>query len=259
MTLRSRRGEISMRVFVVSLIISLICPLAYSKLLFRDDFEGDRIGQEPSKWFSVDKPPGDPPGEVIQDPTDPNNKVFSPSKRGDRMGRVYVVGEPDWTDLVAEWDWYIVLDNCIGMVFRYQDRDNHYLFDRRAGWAQPNEIHFYKRVGGSWQRIGGAPIDPKLNQLKKWYRVQLKVEGNRFSVKVKERDDPTPFSELDVLLEVTDDTFKKGYFGIYAGEQPASAYFDNIVVGEREEDLSFALEPSSGLLAVKWGQIKKGR
>jgi len=244
-----------MKLLMLILAVGLICSTAYSKLLFRDDFEGDPIGKEPSKWFTVDKPPGDPPGEVIQDPTDPNNKVLSPSKRGDRMGRVYVVGEQNWKDLVVEWDWYIVLDNCIGMVFRYQDRNNHYLLDRRAGWAQANEVHFYKRVGGSWQRIGGAPIDPKLNQLEKWYRVQLKIEENKFSVKVKERDDPKPFSELAVLLEVTDDTFKEGYFGVYAGEKPASAYFDNVVVGEKEEDLSFPVDPK-GKLATFWATIK---
>lgn len=118
---------------IVVFVILMLSLTVEGKQLFRDDFESDAVGEEPSKWKVVDKDPGDPPGQILEEPKNPKNKVLGPSKRGDRMGRVYVVGEPDWKDYIAEWDWMVVIDNCIGMVFRYQDRDNHYLLDRRAG------------------------------------------------------------------------------------------------------------------------------
>jgi hypothetical protein len=228
----------------------------FGKQLFADDFEKDEIDKEPSKWKVVDKVPGDPPGQVIKEPNNPRNKVLVPSKRGDRIGRIYVVGEPDWKDFIAEWDWIYVIDNCIGMVFRYKDRDNHYLFDRRAGWANKDQLHFYKRENGGWANFGQTPVDAKLNQLNKWYRVQLKVEKDTFSIKLKERDDKTDFSDLKILLTATDATFKSGYFGVYAGEDPASCYYDNVVVGETEADLTFAVRLASKI-ATTWGSIKK--
>ena len=53
-------------------------------------------------------------------------------------------------------------------------------------------------------------------------------------------------------------TLKEGYFGTYASEEPNVAYYDNVVIGESEEEVGKAalfVQPR-GKLTVAWGNIK---
>jgi hypothetical protein len=82
-----------------------------------------------------------------------------------------------------------------------------------------------------------------------WYRTQLKVEGTAFTVKIKEKDDQTAFSDIEPVVEIEDKTYDKGGF--------STSYYgpiDDVVIGESEADI-IAVEPASKLPAT-WGGIK---
>ncbi|GIX07109.1 MAG: hypothetical protein KatS3mg115_1512 [Candidatus Poribacteria bacterium] len=197
-----------MRAWGLSVVLLMVVlAVAEGRILFQDDFEGETIGAEPSKWMVVDDPPGDPPGEIAEDPEDSRNKVLLASLRGDRNGRVYVVGEADWADLVVQFDWYLAVEGVQhGTVFRYQDRNNHYLIDRRSP-AAGDAMDFWRRQNGGWTNVGRAPmtVPPQV-----WYTTMLILRGDTFIAKMKERDDPTSFKELDPILEAQDGAFASG-------------------------------------------------
>lgn len=245
----------SLLTLLVIICLVLVPQYGFAKILFMDDFESDVLGNEPSKWKVVDDPAGEPPGEIVEDPDGGNNKVLLASLRGDKNGRIYVVGEADWADYVAQFDWYLSKDGIQhGTVFRYTDRDSHYLFDRRSP-AVGAGLQFYRRQAGGWTNFGTFAMQ---TDIKTWYTVMLSVQGDKFTAKMRKKDEKDPFSKLDVLLEGTDATFKTGYFGTYASEEEGVAYYDNVIIGESEaevENAFFAVQ-YSGKLAATWGKVR---
>lgn len=245
-------------VTLVLAFMAFVSQNAMAKILFLDDFESDVLGKEPKNWKVVDDPAGEPPGEIVMDPDDSGSKVLLASLRGDKNGRIYVVGEADWADYVVQFDWYLSKDGIQhGTVFRYTNRDSHYLFDRRSP-AVGAALQFYRRQAGGWTQFGTFAMQ---TDIKTWYTVMLSVQGDTFTAKMKKRDDKDAFSKLDVLLEGKDAAFKTGYFGTYASEEEGVAYYDNVIIGESEaevENAFFAVQ-YSGKLAATWGQLKNSR
>ena len=72
--------------------------------------------------------------------------------------------------------------------------------------------------------------------------------------RIKRRDDPTPFADMDPLIEATDDNLGKG--PLSACGTDTDAWVDNFAVGETEADLTIPVEPM-GRLARTWGAIRK--
>ena len=97
--------------FALTIVVSLLCfgitMQASAVLLFHDDFEKDKIGDEPSKWEVGHD--GATTAEVIADPKKASNKVLSTTdkasnvSRHDVGGSIYVFGDAGWDDYVAEW------------------------------------------------------------------------------------------------------------------------------------------------------------
>ena len=119
---------------------------SFAKLLFHDDFEGDKVDQAPAKWIVGH--PGNTKAKVVADPQDARNKVLlttdkaSNQSRHDVGGSIYVVGDDNWTDYVAEWDMMFPDDFYMGIVFRFGDGEKFYFSDRRQGG---NAYNFYNR------------------------------------------------------------------------------------------------------------------
>ena len=96
---------------VLFIIITMMATMSISsfvsgKILFKDNFEDDRIGQRPKNWAVGFE--GKDDAEVIQDPERGGNKVFSsPTERHDVAGAIYITGKGEnWTDyyvLGASW------------------------------------------------------------------------------------------------------------------------------------------------------------
>ncbi len=242
----SQKIKLSLKIAVPILCLSIAIQ-ASAVLLFHDDFEKDKIGSEPSKWEVGHD--GKTTAKVVADPKKASNKVLSTSdnpsndSRHDVGGSIYVVGDDGWDDYVAEWDMMFPDDFYMGVVFRFQDGEKFYLSDRRQGGR---EYHFYKRQGG-WAKVKDGMVE---NDPEVWYRAQLILKGDKFTFKLKERKDNTPFDKIDPATEGEDGTFKTGKFGNYG-----LVYIDNLFIGDSVEDLVLPVEPQDKL-SMTWGEIK---
>ena len=241
--------KILLVLLVVGFLVLSFSQTSISKLLFHDDFEKDKIDSEPSKWEMAHKGGGQK-ATVIKDPDDPKNQIMSSSSapagsvRHDAGGSLYVTGDPDWTDYVAEWDMMFPEDHYMGVIFRFQEAEAFYLSDRRQGGSQYN---FYKRKAGGWTEVAGGQVP---NKPMVWYRAQLVLRGSDFTFKLKELKDETNFDKIDPATEGSDGDFKKGQFGNYG-----LVYLDNIFIGDSVEDLVLSVSPRDKLSST-WGKIK---
>ncbi len=230
------------------ILTTLVSMKASADLLFHDDFEKDSIDQEPNNWdigFA-----GNTKAIVVADPKDAGNKVLKTSDKASDASRhdgpggsIYVCGEDDWDDYVAEWDMMFPDDFYMGVVFRYQDGGKFYLSDRRQG---NKPYQFWKQHGG-WTLIADGMVE---NKPQVWYRAQLTLDGDSFTFKLKERDDKTPFEDIAVATEAKDGDYKTGKFGNYG-----LVYIDNLFIGDGVDDLVLLVEPQDKL-STAWGQIK---
>ncbi|MBD3182553.1 hypothetical protein GF312_09695 [Candidatus Poribacteria bacterium] len=237
------------KVIITMILLLVFSPLVFGAKLYWSDFESDTIGDPPQGWeLGFD---GSTEGTVIEDPINPGNKVFSHSdltddqSRHDVGGSIWVVGEENWTDYMVEYDAYFPTDFYIGTLFRFQDDDAFYLFDRRQGGPT---FDFWKQEAGAWTNIAaGAAFDA---QPENWYRFRIVIEGDTFEAYAKEQVDDTPFEDMQPIQIGTDATFANGKFGLYG-----LIYIDNIVIGETEADMTLAVD-STGKLNSTWGAIK---
>lgn len=236
--------------YITVMMVSLTLVLtAEARQLFWDDFEGDTLGAEPSKWENLGVGSGEG-GEIIPDPENGNNKVFSMPDRfvaGARdHGAFYVIGDESWVDYIAEWDW-MPNDGYHGMNFRFQNDDEYYLIDKRGG---EGIVQFYRRQA-AWTQFAQGPWLWAANE---WYRVRLEVSGDSFVFRWKELGDDTPFNQIDVGeagVEGQDANYADG--GMSNG---GLGLIDNIVVGETEDDLALGVEPT-GKIPTVWAGLKE--
>ena len=239
-------------IFITSLLILILLfsPLAFSKQFYASDFEGETIGKSPKGWELGFKGNGN--GEVIEDPVDPKNKIFAHSDlpmnqaRHDVGGNIWVIGDASWKDYIVEYDAYFPEDFYIGILFRFVNENEFYLFDRRSA-GEAGNFDFWKRGGGNWTRLGTGIFDA---QPQKWYRFRIVLAGDSFEAYSKSRDDKTSFNNMQPILTGKDATYKEGKFGLYG-----LIYIDNIAIGETDKDLFIAVESYNKLPAV-WGNIK---
>lgn len=233
--------------FLLFVFVLAFSSSSMAKLLFHDNFEGDKVDSEPSKWVVGHK--GATKAKVVADPQDAKNKVLqttdkaSNQSRHDVGGSIYVAGDDNWGDYVAEFDMMFPDDFYMGVVFRFTGGEAFYLSDRRMGG---NAYNFYRRQGG-WTEVkaGSVPNKPLV-----WYRAQLTLVGDTFTFKLKERDDKTSFDKVKAATEGKDATFKKGKFGNYG-----LVYLDNLFIGDTIADLVLSVE-SDGKLSATWGKLK---
>ena len=97
-------------ILCVVLVLTLNASMNVSaELFFHDDFEKDTINKEPKNWeigFA-----GKTKAIVVADPKDEGNKALKTSnnpsddsRHDGPGGSIYVCGDADWDDYVAEWD-----------------------------------------------------------------------------------------------------------------------------------------------------------
>ena len=138
-------------------------------------------------------------------------------------------------------------DVYVGTAHRYQDPQHYLHSSRRLGGA--NFIIY--NWDGAWNALDDKPWDSSAGV---WYRMQISDIGDEHIVKGKERDDETPFDELDPIVTAIDDSYPEGPIGLFGAE--GSLFWDNIIVYEPGTDPSGAVEPGDKL-ATTWGRIKK--
>ncbi|MBC8457991.1 MAG: hypothetical protein H8D67_08355 [Deltaproteobacteria bacterium] len=233
-------------ILLSTILVLAAYVFANADILFVDDFEKDEIGKEPSKWEHFDFFGGNSHFTIGEDPTDSKNKLVKTTGIGQYVPNV--AGRENWGDYIWDFDWIWENDSFVGTLYRIEDADNCFHASRRTGGTD-FQIYACK---GAW---GGALVTSQYpNELNVWYSHRLVLKGSKHEIYLKERNDSTPFEELEPVIEVDDDTFKNGPVGIM-GITSGLAYYDNIVVYESPADLT-DVSPA-GKLAQIWGKIKK--
>ena len=220
--------------------------IAKGKVLFKDDFEADTVGTAPTNFETIDNPTNfeDFDAEVVNDPNGESGKVAHTFGYA-----VYVPKAADrdsWTDWIWEWDWMWSEAGYPGTAFRITDNNYYHISPRDDNIS----VGFWYYDGGWNQKGDLVEYDFGLNT---WNRFRVIAEGNELICKVKKRDDPTPFSEIEPLMQVTDDNLQGG--AVSACGTNTDAWIDNFIVAESEEDLVAAVQPH-GKLSFTWGMLK---
>jgi hypothetical protein len=180
--------------------------------MFVDDFNGGDLSRwtvvdeaTPSNWKIV-------PGGFLAEVNGPLGGTLgnNPNKNG-----TYVLaGSPSWTNYTISARWNLFAGNAIGVVFRYQDINNYYVYfvDLVNG---PQGI--IKRKNGVNSILASATIGGTKGE---WDNVQVQVSGSMISVTLNGTPtvsawDPNPISA--------------GRIGLYGWASP-DVYFDDVVV-----------------------------
>jgi len=224
--------------------------VASGATLFSDDLEGDAVGDAPGNFEMYDHVAntGDFVLEIEEDPAGESGKVIHTFNYALWIPKAG--GRDEWSNFVWEWDWmWANTGEFPGTAFRITEAD-YYHFSPRGDNVS---IGFWY-YNGDWNQVGAlANYDFQTNI---WNRYQVTANGDVLSIKIKRRDDTTPFSEIDPVLAVTDASLEKGPLSACGAN--TDAWVDNIIVGETEADMTFPVEPM-GKLASTWGTIKKQR
>jgi len=221
--------------------------VANAKLLFSDDFEGDTVGATPKNLEKRDNPTNaaDFAIDIVNDPEGKSGKVAHTFNYALCVPKA--TDRDNWTDWVWEWDWMWSELGYPGTAFRITGNDYYHISPRNNNV----DVGFWYYNGG-WNQIG-ALVQYEFG-LNTWNRFQVIADGNNFTLKVKRRDDATPFAEIDPLMEVTDSSLTKGPVSVCGTN--TDAWMDNFIVAESEEDLIAAVNYSDKL-PVTWGDIKR--
>ncbi|MFP4589706.1 MAG: family 16 glycoside hydrolase, partial [Candidatus Acetothermia bacterium] len=136
--------------------------------------------------------------------------------KGSLKGGTYAVtGSPNWTDYSVSSRIMSEDNDKIGLVFRYLDPDNFYVFS----WGKEREeLLFTKVVGGETTEILRKKLAYEEEQ---WYQLQVDVVGNEMSA----------YIEGKKVFSVTDDDLTRGMTGPYCWGNKGS-YFDDFRVTE---------------------------
>ena len=101
-------------------------------------------------------------------------------------------------------------DDGIGIMFRYQDPDNYYMFSMGR---QRNYRTIIKKVDGVVTELAGDTVGYNENQ---WYDVKIDVQGNTIKA----------YLDDTLLFDVQDDSLASGKIGLYSWGNTGSEFDD---------------------------------
>jgi len=234
---------------MIVMVLLFLVNVTNAKLLFRDDFEGDTIGKAP-KNFEEYKHAHNAGGHIVEISEDPEGKSGKVIHTFNYALYIPIsTGRDNWGNWVWEWDWMWSAKGFPGTAFRITGNDYYHISPRDDNMG----VGFW-HFNGAWNQKGAlAQYDFGLNV---WNRFQVVANGENFTLKIKRRDDNTPFVKIAPIISVTDGTLKKGPVSVCGTN--ADAWMDNFILGEKETDLSFSVG-SSGKLMETWGELKNRR
>ena len=235
--------------FVLIIALSVWAGVASGKTLFSDDFEGDTEGAEPKNFEMYDHPhskPGVFTPEVVEEPLGESGQCVSLNTSSVYVPKV--AGRDNWANWVWEWDWmWATATAAPSTAFRVTE-DKYYHFSPRA---DNQNIGLWLYDGGFQGISGLAAYDFGLST---WNRFQVSCIEDEITLKIKRRDDLTPFSEMKPLIQEKDGSLTGGPMSC-SGIFKVESWMDNFIVGETEGDMVFSVE-SHGKLTTRWSEIK---
>jgi hypothetical protein len=106
------------------------------------------------------------------------------------------------------------IDQAGGLVFRYKDNNNYYVF--RANVLE-NNVQLYKVINGTRKEIAGK----NTNVSSEWHLLKVVCRGNKILC----------FFNNTKMIEVNDDTFDSGNVGLWT-KSDSCTMFDDLVIQE---------------------------
>ncbi|MBE7445229.1 MAG: DUF1080 domain-containing protein [Planctomycetia bacterium] len=106
-------------------------------------------------------------------------------------------------------------DQAGGLIFRYKDSNNYYVF--RAN-ALENNVRLYAVINGNQRQIGGKNASVTSNE---WHLLKVICKADKIQC----------FFENTKVFEVSDDTFDSGSVGLWT-KSDSYTFFDDLVMQE---------------------------
>ena len=231
-------------------------PAGRTEILYWSNFDSERLGSLPTGWEKLWD--GTTTASVIREPGNAANYVLSSSdlahdkSRHDVGGSIFGVGDETWTDYVVIYDALFPVDFYMGVLFRYTDEANFYLFDRRSG-AEAGTFDFWHQSDG-WNRLGTGQYDARPRE---WHTFMLSIQGDRFEAYAYSwaegsgQVDGVPFESADPIATGSDASLAAGPFALYG-----LIYIDNLIVAEELYDLGSTVRPA-GKLTTTWAAARR--
>jgi len=252
--------------FITVAIISLLLIYCTS-LAFSDDFEEDfskaKVGLKTGEgdWVVYDEPPADlgdkgPSSWSIGNGLDGKAMTQSSNIWGDAtdavaIGSFVIYDKAEWVDLILELDVVANDNDGMGIVWRWQDRLNHYRFitmfdsgNSPNGRKGPYRL-LERRLGDVDDKGAELPFYDTLADNKEAY-----IEGEPQTWKLEAIGDTFKFYVDDELtLTAQDSTYKEGKVGFLVYAQ-SGVFFDNLTITDM-----WAVQPGNKLTAT-WANLK---
>jgi hypothetical protein len=132
----------------------------------------------------------------------------------DRPGTYVINGNGVWSDCELGVSLRSDDDHGIGVMFRYTDKDNYYLFvmDREMKYRR-----LIKKAGGKSALLAEDGVSYEKGV---WYRLKIQAVGRHIKVSI----DNAP------LFEVTDDSLKEGKVSLYCWGNQGAAFKELVAV-----------------------------
>jgi hypothetical protein len=184
-----------------------------SSSLLNESFSGI-----PSAWTIVDEGTLEGPskwilnnGQLVQ-----QSNIYGGNDAGSdpvKPGTFVYAGSPSWNNYEFSASLMSQDDDAIGVMFRYQNRQNYYRFsmDRQRSYRRLTKV-----VNGVTTILAQDAVPYVLNQ---WYAVKVDVNGSSIQVSVNGV----------LLFNVTDNSIAWGKIALYCWGNVGS-YFDNVTV-----------------------------
>lgn len=214
-------------------------PVPAPTVLLNDNFDdGDFAGWTPvdfgsgsSNWTVVD-------GELVQ------TSNICCDGRGRGTYAVYD-GGTTWDDYRFQATIRSADDDAIGLVFRYQDGDNHYRFD----WRRQQNLRRLMKVQGGTSIVIQQDSIPYRRSVD--HRLDIRALGTSLEVLI----------DGEVIFSAQDTSFSSGTVALLSHGN-AGSYFDDIVVSELPEaaapvllEEDFNAFDFTGWTVEDWGQL----
>ncbi len=185
------------------------------------DFEDMPVGQLPAEFAATQTHGGEPPRWLVQEDPDAasGRKVLAQLDADTTRVRfplcVYQGLKARDLDVSVQYKPLSgKVDESGGIVFRFQDRDNYYVF--RANAIEDN-FRFYKVQGGKRTQLATVKMQTTAGQ---WHTLRVKAVGDHFQI----------YHDGSRKLDVVDDTFgEAGKVGLWT-KADSVTYFDDLKI-----------------------------
>jgi hypothetical protein len=146
-----------------------------------------------------------------------------------------------WSDYLVSLKMRSADNDALGVLFRYQDKDNYYRF---SWFAEGRYRRLEKRVGGVFQVLAQDSVAYTTGQT---YSLQISASGSSLKVAV----DGQP------IFSVTDNSFSRGGIALYSYYN-AGSYFDDVQVHDAVTGNTLLAEDFNDGDHVGWTLVDEG-